>query len=72
MFAEEQKQTGLETVELNTLFFWSTMHGLASILQTSAISTLALPPTILEATAPHVLRQICAALEAEIAAAREI
>ena len=66
MFADGQ--TGLGNVELNALFVWSTMHGLASILQTSAIDTLALPPDILEAMAPHVLKQIGAALEAELGA----
>jgi hypothetical protein len=53
-------------VELDALFVWSTMHGLASILQTSAITTLALPPTVLAATVFHTLQRIGVALRAEI------
>jgi hypothetical protein len=41
------------------------MHGLASILQTSAIRTLALPSAVLAATASHTLQRIGIALSTE-------
>ena len=52
-------------IDLDALFVWSSMHGLASILQTNALRTLALPPEILAASPSHTLRRIGTALEAE-------
>jgi AcrR family transcriptional regulator len=52
-------------VELDALFVWSTMHGLATILQTSAIQTLALPSAVLAATTSHTLQRIGIALSTE-------
>jgi hypothetical protein len=42
-----------------------TMHGLATILQTSAIQTLALPSAVLAATTSHTLQRIGIALSTE-------
>lgn len=55
-----------ETVDLDALFVWSTMHGLASVLQTGALRTLGLPPALLAASASHTLRRVGAALGAEV------
>jgi hypothetical protein len=54
-------QTG---VDLDALFVWSSMHGLASLLQTRAIENLALAPAILAATPSHLIARIGAALTA--------
>jgi hypothetical protein len=53
------------SVELDALFVWSTMHGLSTILQTSAIRTLALPSAVLAATASHTLERIGVALSTQ-------
>jgi hypothetical protein len=62
MFADAGQASAKNAVELDALFIWSTMHGLASILQTSAIRTLALPSAVLAATASHTLQRIGIAL----------
>lgn len=45
-------------VELDALFVWSTIHGLASILQTRALDTVFLPQDILNNAVDHVLQSI--------------
>lgn len=49
-------------LELDALFIWTSLHGLASALQTSAMATLALPPPVLAATLAHTLNRIGAAI----------
>jgi AcrR family transcriptional regulator len=51
-------------VDLDALFVWSTMHGLATILETRALDNLSLPPSVLDAAGNHVLMSIGPALEA--------
>jgi AcrR family transcriptional regulator len=65
MFADPGNAAAKSAVELDALFVWSTMHGLASILQTSAIRTLALPSAVLAATASHTLQRIGVALSTQ-------
>ena len=65
MFADAGHASAKSAVELDALFVWSTMHGLASILQTSAIRTLALPSAVLAATASHTLQRIGVALSTD-------
>ncbi len=48
--------------ELDALFVWSTMHGIASIMQTQVMDTLALPEHVLEQATEHIMRCIDAAL----------
>lgn len=55
-------KTASNTTDLDALFVWSTIHGLASILQTHALDTLALPPETLNAVIQHTLKNIGAAL----------
>ena len=64
MFADAGHALARNAVELDALFVWSTMHGLASILQTSAIQTLALLSAVLAATTSHTLQRIGIALRA--------
>jgi len=52
--------------DLDALFVWATMHGLASILQTSALRTLGLQPAVLSEVASQTLRRIGAALEFDL------
>ncbi|MBC8100639.1 MAG: TetR/AcrR family transcriptional regulator [Armatimonadetes bacterium] len=56
------KPTSPENATLDALFVWAALHGLASILQTRALDTLALPDPVLKQAASHILLQIGAAL----------
>jgi AcrR family transcriptional regulator len=51
-------------VELDALFVWSTMHGLATILQSNVMQHLDLLPGVLERSTAHVKAMVDAALEA--------
>lgn len=51
--------------ELDALFVWATVHGLASVLQTSALGTLALPDGTLDALVPHALGRLSLALDGD-------
>ena len=53
-----------EKADLDALFVWSTVHGLASLLQTRAMDTLGLPPDVLEAAKFHTLLRLGLALTA--------
>ncbi|MBI1277510.1 MAG: TetR family transcriptional regulator [Anaerolineaceae bacterium] len=53
---------GSGKVSLDALFVWSTIHGLASILQTRALDTLSLPDEILDSAVDHTLFRIDKAL----------
>jgi AcrR family transcriptional regulator len=48
--------------ELDALFVWSTMHGFASMLQTEAFNTLALPPDIIQNAVRHAMARVDSAL----------
>ena len=50
-------------VALDALFVWSTVHGLARILQSRAAETLALPGDVVGAAAAHVVTRIGQALD---------
>lgn len=50
------------TDELDALFVWATVHGLASILQTRAVETLGLTDQTVDALVTHTLGRIGAAL----------
>jgi AcrR family transcriptional regulator len=53
-------------VETEAMFVWSTMHGLASILQGNVVNTLGLPPGLRAEAAPEVLKRIGRSLAAGI------
>lgn len=57
--AEKSKKN---TIDLDAMFIWSTMHGLASITQSSAMSHLSISKTSREKTIPHVMDMIGAAM----------
>ncbi len=50
------------SLDLDALFVWSVMHGLASILQSHVLKTLDLAPEVLEAAISHALARIGTAL----------
>ena len=52
-------------VDLQAMFVWSTMHGLASITQANVMDCLQLAPKVGEQAAPHVMRAIDKALAAD-------
>ncbi len=66
MRAEQGARPEPGAMELDALFIWTSLHGLASALQTSAMATLALPPAVLAATLSHTLQRIGAALTAPV------
>ena len=45
-------------IQLDALFVWSTLHGLASIVETSAVGTLGLGGDVLDRAEAHVLGRI--------------
>jgi len=49
-------------VDLDALFVWSVMHGLAGILRGDALNVLGIPRPILESAVPFALARIGAAL----------
>ncbi len=51
-------------VALDALFVWSTVHGLARILQSRALQTLELPTDLAERAPAHTMSRIGAALAA--------
>jgi AcrR family transcriptional regulator len=50
--------------DLDALYAWSTVHGLASILETRAGEQAGFDPEILQRSSGHLLRCICASLAA--------
>ncbi|MFM9916588.1 MAG: TetR/AcrR family transcriptional regulator [Rhizobacter sp.] len=51
-------------VDLQAMFIWSTMHGLASIMQSNAMDCLTLAPQVRAQASEHVMRMIEQALKA--------
>ena len=47
-----------ERVELDALFIWSTMHGLAGVMNGSCVDKLDLKASVLERAMPHVMERI--------------
>lgn len=45
-------------IDLDAMFIWSTMHGLASIMQSSAMTHLDMPKTVHAKAIPHVMEMI--------------
>ncbi len=56
--------------ELDALYVWATVHGLATILQSSALTTLPVTPSMLVGMESHVMNRLRAALTAAIDTAR--
>ncbi|MEM1203815.1 MAG: TetR/AcrR family transcriptional regulator [Acidobacteriota bacterium] len=48
--------------ELDALFIWATIHGMASILQSHTLQTLGLPNEVVEASPFHALQRIGVAM----------
>jgi AcrR family transcriptional regulator len=52
------KKAKKAAVDLDAMFIWSTMHGLASIMQSNAMSHLDLPKSTSAKAQPHVMEMI--------------
>lgn len=57
---------GEEAATLDALFVWSVVHGIASMLQTNAVTTLDLPERLLRASTGHSMSHISRALESAL------
>jgi AcrR family transcriptional regulator len=64
LHAAEGRPAGEAAVNLDAMFVWSTMHGLAGIMGGNAGQQVGLAPDELAATPEHVLMRISAALTA--------
>jgi Tetracyclin repressor-like, C-terminal domain len=49
-------------IDLDALFIWSLIHGVASIFQTSALQTIPMSPDVLALLNPHIEPRLGAAL----------
>ena len=49
-------------VDLDAMFIWSTMHGLASILQANVMSQLELSPKVSDETVGHAMKMVGTAM----------
>ncbi|MEM9950112.1 MAG: TetR/AcrR family transcriptional regulator [Chloroflexota bacterium] len=47
-----------KAVQLDALFIWSSMHGMASIMQTTVMDTLKLPQDVLDTMTDHAMFRI--------------
>ena len=65
------EHVGLEQkgLQLDALFVWSVVHGMASLIQSAALHQLVLDEATLREAMPHALASIGRALSAEFAAA---
>lgn len=52
---------------LDALFIWSSLHGLAGILNGQTLHTLGLPDTVLDAASAHIMARVDAGLRTESA-----
>lgn len=52
--------------DLDALFVWSSMHGLASVMQSNVMEQLDLGRRVLEQAVPHMLARVGAALDGEL------
>jgi AcrR family transcriptional regulator len=62
LYSENLRPCKAEEIDLEALFVWSAVHGLASILNTSAITTLPVSPAVLGATTSFTLQRIGTAI----------
>lgn len=53
-----------ERTDLDALLVWSSMHGLASVMQGTLMTQLRLPPGVLAGAVEHIMKGVHAALEA--------
>jgi AcrR family transcriptional regulator len=65
LHAETSRESDKDEIDLEALFVWSAVHGLATILNTSAITTLQVSPRALGAAASYALQRIGAAIRTD-------
>lgn len=63
--ATQPESANVVSPDLDALFVWSLVHGMASILETSAGKALALPPALFTALEAHARRRLLTALGGE-------
>ncbi|MGY8905572.1 MAG: TetR/AcrR family transcriptional regulator [Burkholderiales bacterium] len=61
-----------ETQEADALFIWSSMHGLATILQSQVMNHLALSEAVRTGAVQHVMQMVDSALLQRLGAARHL
>lgn len=59
------KRTASENPDLDALFAWSTLHGLATILQMGSVGTLHISPALMNQSADHILFRVYRGLYAK-------
>ena len=57
---------GADVIDADAMFFWSSMHGLATILQSQVMQHLDLKPDVIQHAAENVIQMIDVALLARI------
>lgn len=62
---EEGRAASAEDIEMDALFVWSTMHGLAGIMGGRSLCQMDVSDAVIARTPDHVLGRIGAALEGE-------
>lgn len=62
-----RKAGAKRAAELDALYVWSTMHGLATLVQTDALVVSGLPRAVLKEAVQHVIRRIGTGLSGEVA-----
>jgi hypothetical protein len=60
---EEGREAPAEEIEMDALFVWSTMHGLAGIMGGRSLCQIDVSDAVIAETPDHVLGRIGAALE---------
>jgi AcrR family transcriptional regulator len=58
-----EQQTDFDRVELDALFVWSCMHGIASLMRTNILKNLELRPVVLETAVSHMMTLMKAGLK---------
>lgn len=62
-----EQATARRRVDLDAMFIWANMHGMATITQSNVMSHLALAPKVEAGAANHMFQMIAAAMEARSA-----
>jgi AcrR family transcriptional regulator len=56
------EREGNSSADLDALYVWATMHGLASIMESSVLETVPLPASLLDKAVPHAMARLRTAL----------
>ncbi|MFN0115688.1 MAG: TetR/AcrR family transcriptional regulator [Paracoccaceae bacterium] len=64
--AKQDSRADKDGIDLDAMFIWSAMHGIASILKTDAMENLKIAETVRGDVALHIMARIDAALDAAV------